>query len=457
MAMDSAHKDFTLAPRATGPVSWLETLGLSGLALGLGYWLSPQDPLLVNETFPWLVLAPLLLGMRYGFLRGLISAVLLVLALFIYRSSGLEAYQEVPASFIVGMLIAGMLVGEYRDIWVRRLERLDMANDYRQLRLDEFTRAHYILRISHDRLEKRVAGNDQSLRSSLLDLRSKLRGLHQGDDALAALSEPILNLLSQYGSFRLAGLYPVSPGAKVGVAPLSALGACKPMQVDDLLVRLCLERGELVSVRETLLERDEHRQHTQFQACIPLIDTEGRALAVVGVEQMPFFSFNERTLSLLTILAGHIADLLSSEHHVLRLDDSDAQHFSQHVKRCLIDARSHTLDAVLFAFEISPSAHANELQRLIEDSQRGLDLQLKVTSARGASVLVLLPLTSPDGAQGYLQRLHGLVSERFGLEQSLELLGVRTRSYDIGASSDSAALRHFLFNECALNDQQVAI
>ena len=455
--MDSAHKDFTLAPRATGRVSWLETLALSGLAIGLGHWLSPLDPLLVGESFPWLVLAPLLLGMRYGFMRGLISAVLLVLALFVYRSLGVAAYQEIPASFIVGMLIAGMLVGEFRDIWERRLERLDMANDYRQRRLDEFTRAHYILRISHDRLEKRVAGNDQSLRSSLLDLRTKLRGLHQGDDPLAALAAPILNLLSQYGSLRVAGLYPVESGTQIGTMALSTLGACKPMQVDDLLVRMCLERGELVSVREALLERDEHRQHSQYQACIPLIDTEGRALAVVAIEQMPFFSFNERTLSLLTILAGHIADLLSSDPQVLRLEESDAQHFSQHLKRCLIDARSHTLDAVLFAFEISPSAHAEELLRLVEDSQRGLDLQLKLSNTRGACVLVLLPLTSPEGAQGYLQRLHGLVSERFGLNQSFELLGVRTRSYDIGAGSDSAVLRHFLFNECALNDQQVAI
>ena len=47
-----------------------------------------------------------------------------------------------------------MLVGEFRDIWDRRLERLDLANDYRQLRLDEFTRAHHLLRISHDRLEQ---------------------------------------------------------------------------------------------------------------------------------------------------------------------------------------------------------------------------------------------------------------------------------------------------------------
>ena len=77
MSVGSAHKDFTLAPRAGAAVSWLETWAITGLAIGLGYWLSPEDPLMVQASFPWPLMAPLLLGMRYGFMRGMVSAVLL--------------------------------------------------------------------------------------------------------------------------------------------------------------------------------------------------------------------------------------------------------------------------------------------------------------------------------------------------------------------------------------------
>ncbi|MCB2572710.1 hypothetical protein KQ718_16095, partial [Listeria monocytogenes] len=108
--------------------------------------------------------------------------------------------------FIVGVLLCAMLVGEFRDIWERRLERLELANEYRQLRLDEFTRAHHILRISHDRLEQRVAGNDQRLRSSLLGLRQLLRELPGEEAPLDARAETVLALLAQYGSLRIAGL-----------------------------------------------------------------------------------------------------------------------------------------------------------------------------------------------------------------------------------------------------------
>ncbi|MBF3116682.1 sugar transporter, partial [Pseudomonas aeruginosa] len=220
----SAHKDFALAPRASGSVSWVETLVISVLALGLGWWFSPDDPLQVNATFPWVILAPLLLGMRYGFVRGLASAALLVAALFAFRVQGVEAYAQVPAAFIVGVLLCAMLVGEFRDIWERRLERLELANEYRQLRLDEFTRAHHILRISHDRLEQRVAGNDQSLRSSLLGLRQLLRELPGDEAPLDALAETVLALLAQYGSLRIAGLYRVRHDRTPEPQPLATLG-----------------------------------------------------------------------------------------------------------------------------------------------------------------------------------------------------------------------------------------
>jgi hypothetical protein len=455
--MQSAHKDFNLAPRASGRVSWWETSLLTLLALGFGYWLSPADPLLVAASFPWMILVPILLGVRYGFLQGLFSAALLIAALFVLRIAGHELYADTPASFIVGMLLCSMLVGEFRDIWERRLERLSLANEYRQLRLDEFTRSHHILRISHDRLEQRVAGNDQSLRSSLLGLRQQLRALPGDQDALKSLADTVLSLLGQYGSLRIAGLYRVIDNQRIAPQPLAVLGEMGELKGNDILLKQCLERGELVSVRSEVLDRGEGARHSVLQACVPLIDTEDRILAVLAIQQMPFFMFHERSFSLLAILAGHIADLLMSDAQALQLPDADAQQYSQLLKRSLTDARDHGLPASLFAFELAED-NGEEVQRLLESSQRGLDVQLKVINGRGSRlVLVLLPLTSGEGSKGYLVRLKQLFAERFGQGRELESLGVQTHQFLFEGGAERDALRHFLFNECALNDQQVAV
>ncbi|EVT82875.1 hypothetical protein Z046_31470, partial [Pseudomonas aeruginosa VRFPA09] len=216
--------------------------------------------------------------------------------------------------------------------------------------------------------------------------------------------------------------------------------------------------GELVSVRQELLERGEQRAHSALQVCVPLVDTDGRILALLAVEQMPFFVFNERTFSLLAILAGHVADLLQSDRRALQLADIDAQRFSQYLKRSLLDARDHGLPACLYAFELTDARYGEEVQRLLEGSQRGLDVQLRLRNDEGRRVLlVLLPLTSAEGSQGYLQRLRILFAERFGQARELESLGVRIRQYELDAGNDRQALGHFLFNECGLNDQQVAI
>ena len=156
MSTESPYKDFTLAARASELAAWVETVLLTALAIGLGIYFVPEDPLQVHE-FTWPLLAPLLIGLRYGFVKALVSACLLVAAVLLLRESGMEAYERMPGAWIIGMLVISMVVGEFRDLWDRRLQRLQMANEYRQYRLDEFTRAHQILRISHDRLELRVA------------------------------------------------------------------------------------------------------------------------------------------------------------------------------------------------------------------------------------------------------------------------------------------------------------
>ena len=455
--MNSPYMDYKLAPRASGPASWLETLLVTAATLGLGLWLAPEDPLHMHAGFPWPILAPLLLGVRYGFMRGLLSASLLVAALYVLRERGLEGYARIEPSFIVGMLLCAMLVGEVRDLWERRLQRLQMANDYRQYRLDEFTRAHQILRVSHDLLEQRVAGSDQSLRSSLLGLRDKLRVMPDESDALGVLAEPIITVLGQYGSLRVAGLYRVDE-RRQQVLPdaLATLGVMGPLDTDDGLIRLCLERGELVSVRQALIDAGDSAQFSSLQACVPLIDAQGRLLAVLAVRQMPFFAFQDRTLSLLALLAGHIADLLHPDRQVLQLADADAQHFTLQLKRSLADVEQHGLQAGVFGFELTRAN--DELTRLFERSQRGLDVHLPLRNSRSHSMLlVLLPLTSPQGCEGYLARLNLLLREHFGIHNDLDSLGVQILRFNLEPGCERDGLRNFLLNECGLNDQQVAV
>ena len=72
-------------------------------------------------------------------------------------------------------------------------------------------------------------------------------------------------------------------------------------------------------------------------------------------------------------------------------------------------------------------------------------------------LLVLLPLTSPQGTEGYLTRISLLLHEHFGIESDMDSLGVKVMPFNLEPGVDRQELRNFLFNECGLNDQQVAV
>lgn len=453
--MNASHLDYSLAPSSSGPGSWVECILLAVLVVALGWWVSPADPLLVEAGFPWAALAPLLIGLRYGFMRALVNASLLVIAYLVLHQTQGAMYAQISSSWIVGMMVGGMLAGEVRDLWERRLQKLQMANEYRQYRLDEFTRAHQILRVSHDRLEQRVAGSDESLRGALLGLRDRLRRLPGDHDALAGLAESVLALLGQYGSLQMAGLYRVHNG-QLHPQAVATLGQMGELSGDDALVQLCLSRGHLVSVREALVENGQNQLFSSLQLCVPLVDTQGAVLAVLAVREMQFFAFHERTFSVLSLLCGHIADLLHADPQILQLADIDAQHFAAQLKRGLSDVHQHGLSATLYAFEITRSNP--ELGRLFEMSRRGLDLHLMLHNDRGNDcLLVLLPLTSADAAQGYITRLEALIGGHFFDYHGLSALGVKTLMYSLESAPGDGGLRNFLHNECGLNDQQIAV
>ncbi|MCJ8168927.1 PelD GGDEF domain-containing protein [Atopomonas sediminilitoris] len=444
-----------IAPRQIGNAAWVETLALTVIVVALGYWSEPTDPLHAFTGFPWSLFAPVLLGLRYGFVQGLISALMLLAVLLGMHRFELGAYANVPAAYVVGLFACAMLVGEFRDLWDRRLEGLQRANEYRQLRLDEFTRAHHILRISHDRLEQKIAGNDQSLRSALLAMRQRLNEV-QGQDGLSAMAESMLDVLAHYGPLRVAALYRVSEMQLVD-QPLASLGELSAADLrQDPMVGLMLERRELISIRPDMIDAGSRLEHSTLLACLPLIDTNGELHAMVAIENMPFFAFHERNLNLLAILGGHLADILSSrEQEALHIDVAAAR-FNRYLSRSITDARQYEVPATLVAFEMLDPAWFAALQQLMQSTQRGLDVLRTCTNTKQSQVvLALLPLTAEDGAEGYLQRIRLSVQEQFG--RTPEEVGLALHRIAITSRVRQSSIERFLLSECALDEHEVAI
>ncbi|MBX4421619.1 hypothetical protein K4H00_26790, partial [Mycobacterium tuberculosis] len=65
-----------------------------------------------------------------------------------------------------------LIGGQYGDIWGARLSRARTVNGYLNDRLAALTKNHFLLRLSHERLENDLLAKPTTLRDTLTQLRN---------------------------------------------------------------------------------------------------------------------------------------------------------------------------------------------------------------------------------------------------------------------------------------------
>ncbi len=395
------------------------TVFTGGIAL-LGYGLHPDDPFFLKSPFAWSAVAPFLVGLRYGFLYGFASALALTLGIALSWKSHILPIERFPAHFAAGLVVFGMLAGEFSDTWTRRLRRFGITGSYLQMRLEEFTHAYHLLKISHDRLEQRVAGTPVSLQEALKTTRRQLLYSRDGPPPVYGLENRILQLFGGYGSIQIASLYAVENG-RLAALPLAHLGGGVEASGDDPIIRKALETGHLITVRDSAVFHDG----TGLLAAIPISDVSGRIWAIVAIRDLPMVAFTQKTLQMLGVIAGHIGDLLAFGPAMSSTDEPSSMEFGQHLARGIEDCRKYDLPTVLLVMTLDSSDQSEEVERLIVDRRRRLDqLMLASNTAEQRVFLMLMPLTDAVGASTYLARIDALLKSRFGLSsQQLKLIG----------------------------------
>ena len=288
-----------LAPYHPHPaIVLLETLLLPAAALALGLLWAPQDPLQTQGAgFPWPWLAPVILALRYGPLPGL-GAALVLLAGWLALNSG--HYDQFPKMYFLGGLVLVMLVGEFASLWHTRTRRAETLQAYLDQRLEHLVRQHYLLRLSHDRLEQELIGRPMSMRDALLALRDA----GQGSNPHAP--DVLLRLLAQYCQLEAAALYPLADD-KLGTAPLASLGGVSTLDAADPLIVQALGCHKLCHVSQALASQ----QTSRYLVAAPLRDLAGSLYGLLVVEDMPFFALQEENLQTLNLLLGYYTDGLS--------------------------------------------------------------------------------------------------------------------------------------------------
>jgi hypothetical protein len=401
-----------MTPSASSP-SWraaLESAVLAGAAPAIGCLLDRRDAFFLAHRFSWLAFIPLLVGLRHGFVLGCASALLLDACLvFSWRAHALGV-AAFPGETLVALIALAMLAGQFSDVWRRESKRALAGLDSVRKRLDETSRAHALLELSHDRLDEQTRGAP-NLREALAAVRALASGVHGG--RWEPLAPAILEIFATYAMVEVASLHRVPSGGAAEPEAVAVLGRPRAMAPHDPLVREALGTGRLTYL--PAVAKGPRGPASNLLVAVPFIDAAGRARAVLCVESLPFMAFHQGNLQLIATLAGHLSDLFwGAARDAL---GGRRQQFEQRVAQALEERRASDVPVALAGLRVRRGSPMSDIVAVVlGGALREGDVPLVTRELGGDHVVyLLLPGTDEGAARALEERIANVVRQELHL------------------------------------------
>ncbi len=407
----------------------VETTLFVGGALALSSWLAPDDPFGLRSQFPWLWIVPALLSLRYGTVDGVLGTCLLLGAWFAMPwATGQARPAEFPQPYFLGGLVLVLICGQFADIWNDRYSRLRAANSYLDERLTDLTRAHYLLRLSHERIEQELLVRPVTLR----DLLAELRRIESASPLIPASSlarcEALLRVLAQSCELEDASIHRHLDGL-LETTPLASTGEPQPLEPTDALLALAQRSGELAHVQSAQATVHDGR----YLVCAPIVTAAGERLGMLVVRSMPFFALNLENLRLVTVLLGHYADGLRQQDIITpvieRLPECPPE-FALELMRLHRLRTEAQVVSTLVAFTFERHDTGDSLYEQVRRMRRSLDLAWAFDTPQRHVLVMLLPLAGPPALEGFLLRIENGLRQQFDTDFAQGHVGVHTVMLD---------------------------
>jgi hypothetical protein len=391
---------------------WLESSLITCGVLVAGYYLNGSDPFFVTSRFPWLWFAPLLVALRYGLAAGVFSVSAITVAMLLMIRSKALPY-PFPTDFMLGGTLLVMVSGQFSAVWNMRLRRADKLSEHAVERAQQISRAYFMVRLSHDRLEQNLISKPVTLRQAMSDLRLHL--VRHGGKINREVAGELLSILSHYCDLDSASIYPVVGGG-LGPEPVASCGKGAPFEPDDLLLRSAMESGNTAYQSVT---RMQPGQRSSYLVASPMRSSSGDLMAMLLVTEMPFLSLQRETLQIMGVLLSYCVEHAFTTARATEIldvyPDCPPVFASELIKMHKLN-KDLGIESTLTVLKVHTHPRDKEIAMTIEKKQRGLDHVWRVAAPTGDLLITLMPFSSVTGGEGYLARIAELLRSRFGVE-----------------------------------------
>lgn len=385
--------------RAIGAI--VETVVVSLIVPLVGFLLNRHDPFMLESPFTWVVVGPILVGLRHGFSAGFTSA-LLVDALMIgaYRVGFIG--KAPPSQVVLGTIAIGMLCGQVAQVWRRDRAEWEVTHRSLELQLDEALRNGFLLEVANERLHAQLGEGAVNLREAIIGVRKIATDVKE--PTLAMLASASLDVFAEYCHVEAATIHSVFQG---GISPkaVAVLGGAQAVPPMDPLVRAAVASKKLAVVP---LHGGQLAHDSRLLAVVPFVDMADDVRGVLCIEAMPLAAFERKNLQTLFLLCGHFADLLAARGEATELERGRRAEFQKRLGRALRDLVDTDVPAMVLGLVMGRASAVTDIVEDIITTLRQADFPLVLRTAQGEHLLlVLMPITSE--AQAVERRIEALV------------------------------------------------
>lgn len=385
----------------------LEVLLLTGVAVGAGFYFHPKDPLLVGSPFPWFWFVPVIIALKYGRLASYLSLAVIFAAVFYMLKSTLFGWESFEL-WILGGVTLTFICSEYHAIWEGRQVGLFNQQAYLNKRLESLSRAYLVMRISHDRLEEALVIKPATLRDAFAKLRAVL-AINKGSiDQKIAFQ--YLNIFSYYAPFDRAGLY-LKKGIQWDTTPVACVGEQQILNLKDMLISRCLNKKKASYLAINSLDKSEV---SDYLAVVPMQTADDKIIGILTISKLPFLYLNDETLKTLTLMLAYIADEVWATQQaqaVQKIFPSCPAFFASEILKLKHLDSLYQIDSSIIAYYLRPDPQRADIETLIRQEIRSLDILWFIDKPDMRIILVLMPLTEVTMMHGYLERIKKILTQ----------------------------------------------
>lgn len=334
--------------------------------------------------------------------------------------------------YFLGGLMMMLVGGQYGDIWGARLSRARIVNGYLNDRLAALTKNHFLLRLSHERLENDLLAKPTTLRDTLTQLRNLALAAREhasSDDAPDVAQLPgatqFLQWAAQACQLEVAAMVRVT-GNRVDPEPVARVGTPFEIAADDPLIQHCIDTHTLGHPQAPELR---HEDGSRYVACAPVLSGADELIGIVVVQQMPFLSLSYENLQFLLVLLGYYADgvrHLTVSSEILDLVPDAPYEFALDLGRLARLHRDTGIDSSVVALIFGHDEASDALFEQVVRSRRALDVVWQVRGGARRAIVTLMPLSGAGAVSAYLVRIEDSLRAQFGVDFEAAHISVQT-------------------------------